>query len=220
MVELIPAFSLLGFISLVVLIILFKFSSTEILSLFEGVRLLVCVTGLLVALVILLHLFKEQPWTADILKVLIGVLVGTGAAGVITNKKEGGVEANNTKINNSTVVGRDYFDQKIETLESELATIQNAVITQNNNISSLDRDAEYGYLVNSIYERGSGISTSMTETIRYWESKGWSFYGISSDYNGADGMFILFRRKLKNNDSKNRHQKVQYYHGSQREKFV
>ena len=65
--------------------ILWKFQGSELLKLLEGKNTLAFLAFLLFVTLLIVHLFKEQKWTEDALKVVGGILVGaagTSATGV------------------------------------------------------------------------------------------------------------------------------------------
>ena len=68
------------------------------------------------------------------------------------------------------------------------------------------------YLVNTIYERGLGeAGKAIGDVVTHWESDGWKLMGISSDYQGMDGIFVLFQRPSEQGEPL-----MHLYHGSSR----
>jgi hypothetical protein len=66
------------------------------------------------------------------------------------------------------------------------------------------------YLVNTVYERGmEQTREAMTTVVARWESEGWKLMSMSSDYQGMDGVFLLFERSSNPGEPK-----IQVYHSS------
>ena len=55
---------------------------------------------------------------------------------------------------------------------------------------------------------------SISRVITFWHRMGWKLKHFSSDYQGMDGLFLIFERPKKDNDIQ-----VYYYHGSDTNRF-
>ena len=134
-IDYIPAILLLISIMTIILIVITKFGDKFFDSNFKTDNALIFVSSFLFIVILITHLFKEQPWTADTLKIIIGVLVGSGASKLSKARKE------DEKENTQTLTGNDIKDsivnqalgdinQTIENFKSEISKIGHAIINQ------------------------------------------------------------------------------------------
>src|SRR6266542_5071256 len=109
--EYVPAISLLVAFLIVFIAIIRKFSGEQLGSIFTGKNFLLLSSLLLFLILSVVHLFQNQTWTADVLKVIVGVFVGvsaTFAADSGKGKSENGVDMGSSKLgDNAKVAGRD-----------------------------------------------------------------------------------------------------------------
>ncbi|GAB3013833.1 hypothetical protein GCM10027051_16340 [Niabella terrae] len=135
LIDYIPAILLLISIMTIILIVITKFGDKFFDSNFKTDNALIFVASFLFIIILITHLFKEQPWTADTLKIIIGVLVGSGASKLSKTKKE------DDKGNSQTLTGNEIKDsivnqalgdinQKIDNFKSEVSKIEHAVVNQ------------------------------------------------------------------------------------------
>ncbi len=131
--DLIPAISMLLSAMIVTLVIVLKFGDKIFDNGLKNDNTLIIVVVFLFTFVLTTHLFKEQAWTADILKILIGALIGAGSVKLTQSKEAEQVRMGMTgnDIRNS-VVNQALGDisQKIESFKSEMSNFENAVINQ------------------------------------------------------------------------------------------
>ncbi|MDM1319359.1 hypothetical protein [Empedobacter falsenii] len=161
-------------------------------------NILILITGFLFITILIVHLFREQSWTADTLKILIGVLVGAGSAKVVDKRSEGGNSIDISGTSNGDIAGRD-INKNIQNIEKAISDIQNSVVHQNNQIKQFVGDnGDNDYVINTIYERGEEIKGAIEKVINYWQDKGWALKHISSDCHGMDGMLLFFTKAKQN----------------------
>lgn len=56
-------------------------------------------------------------------------------------------------------------------------------------------DGNYDYTLDIVLSSGLNLlRESLRNTIKHYESKGWAFHSLSSDYKGAGGCWLVFRR--------------------------
>lgn len=151
-----------------------------------------------------------------ILGAIAGYLFGAKADADTSHINKSSVDASGANFGDNTrVAGRDIN----ETVNNISARVQELgkILSQESvkidrliasNESRVSHPAEY--LINTIYERGlDRAGSSMDKVIARWESEGWRFMGLSSDYQGMDGVFLLFKRP-----SKEGRTNVHIYHGA------
>lgn len=133
--DMIPAILLLISIMTIIIIVIFKFGHKFFDSDYKTDNALIIVASFLFVLVLITHLFKEQTWTADTLKIIIGVLIGAGSSKLSKTKKE---DEKSTSLN---LTGNDIKDsiinqalgdinQKIENFKSDVSKIEHAIVNQ------------------------------------------------------------------------------------------
>ena len=115
---------------------------------------------------------------------------------------------------NGDIAGRDV-NKNIQNIEKAISDIQNSVVHQNNQIKQFVGDnGDNDYVINTIYERGDNFRESIKKVINYWQNRGWNLKHISSDYNGMDGVFLIFTRAKRGIEIE-----VHYQHGSDIKRF-
>lgn len=140
-------------------------------------RTLIFVASFLFVTLLITHLFKEQSWTGDILKVLIGVLLGVGSSSLATSKKieDKAITLSGNEIKDSVVnqAMRD-INQKFDNFNSQLSKFENAVINQSIEQSkTLVRRTERMRL-----ETEDHILISRLRTIQQMRSDHWTWQWI------------------------------------------
>jgi len=71
-----PALAVLFLVTLAAGVVLLKLDADKILALLNSSASLLLLAAFLFCIVLVTHLFQKADWTADLLKVLAGVLVG------------------------------------------------------------------------------------------------------------------------------------------------
>ncbi len=205
MISYIPAFSLLLVFFVAFVILLRKFTSEQLLEIFLGNSLLFLVSLLLYVTLLVLHLFQNQTWTADLLKIIIGIFVGASTTFVSSKEGDGkGVEIKGGQFgDHAKVAGRD-INEIIENLQSDVAEIKDSVVNQFSTIEQkLEKvDAGEGMPIDCLvvvsykwFRNGdSEIEDYLGSIIAEKQIQGWRFKTLSSDFKGIDGMMLVFTR--------------------------
>jgi hypothetical protein len=212
--QIIPGLSVLIALMGILFLFLWRLDASRISRLLEGRGFLLIVTLIISGLLMVANLFRQEAWTADVLKVLVGVVVGLGAS--MTGKKESNGSAvsasKSTFGDNAKIAGRD-INETIERMETTVNQIRDSVIQAKASLpvsSLMNRDEEY--LINTIYERGLERACDAAQKVtRYWLARGWSLRSLTSDYQGMDGLILLFARPAELNSEPGT---FQYFHGS------
>lgn len=216
----IPGLSILIALLIIVLVVFWKLDTKQLSKMLEGKGFLLISTLILFGFLLVLHLFQTQAWTADMLKVIIGVVVGLGASYSSEKKKADaglGVDARSSQFGDyAKVAGRD-INETIERMEAEIGEIRDSVFHQYSTIqqglASLSNQpaSRLDFLVNTVYERGMDRAVaSVKSVVNRWSAEGWQLFSVSSDYSGIDGMVLIFTRP-----SEGRGGRFQFYHGSE-----
>jgi hypothetical protein len=201
MTALVPGLAMMVFLIVVVVVLLRMLPrpSPETAATFFGL----IVALVLFSIVLITHLLAPQQWTADLLKVLVGAALGTGAAVAkkASSAPEGSGDQSSVDAKGATfgdaakIAGRD-INETIERLHSDVANIKDAVIHQNQTVASvlgLDQGADL--LLNTIYERDPvQVSAAIESVAQHWQGEGWTLRHFSSDYQGMDGIYLVFSR--------------------------
>jgi hypothetical protein len=209
-IEYIPAILILVSVMTIVIIILTKYGDKIFDKEYKADNVLLLVAGFLFTTVLIVHLFKEQAWTPDTLKFLIGVLVGAGSSKLGRRKDNvhSSAEIHGSNIDGD-VAGRD-INKNIQNIKDAVSDIKDSVIHQNNQIKQVIGDTvDNDYLINTIFERGNKISAPIERVIQHWQRDGWTLKHFSSDYQGMDGIYLIFSRPKQGDQPQ-----VEYHHGS------
>jgi gas vesicle protein len=226
----IPAISLLVAFVIIVVVLTIKLKSEQLEKIFSGKNFLLIAAIVLFCVLSVVHLFNPQDWTADVLKVIVGVLVGASAAFTASDKKSEGTSVGEGAAqigSNNKMAGRDINETienmqgNIENMKSEVSQIKDSVVNQytkiEKSLSSLSpqNDIVLDFLINTIYERGSDDMTkAMGKVINARQNQGWRFSHLSSDYQGIDGVILVFTKPSEGSQSN-----FSYFHGSQMERI-
>ena len=134
MVQFFPALSILFCFFIITLIILVKIKAEQIPELLGSKSfLIIFVSGLFIILLIV-HMFKEQSWTADLLKVVAGVLTGAVAALNINSISSNKESVDQLAIGNDIQqAGRDIHN--IKKMIGDLKNVTDSVVNQYHNIN-------------------------------------------------------------------------------------
>ena len=244
MIELVPALALLSAFIIIFVMTLRKFTGEQLAEIFTTTNFLLLAAMILFCILVVVHLFQAQTWTADVLKVIVGVLVGAGASYAndkgkkeLDDDQRSGVDVGNSTFgDNVKLAGRD-INETIQNIRNDIQNLKDEVTTQSTiidhalaNLATMGRDlnglvlrAEKGdeeifdYLFNTIHNRfyDSGenrVTRAIENVINHWRDNGWKFVSFTSDYQGIDGLVLLFSRPAKGTNSE-----VLYFHGSKME---
>jgi len=218
-VDFIPAISILVSIMTIIIIVLLKYGNKIFDGEYKASTILLLVTTYIFITILIVHLFREQTWTADTIKILVGALIGVGSAKLAREKSESNSSINNKGIIQGKVAGRD-INEYIENIERAISNIKNSIVNQNNKIEQIvDASFDNDYIINTVFTSGDirERSRDISKVIKFWHNKGWKLKHFSSDYKGMDGLFLIFE-KPKRPEADDI--KVYYYHGSDTNKSL
>ncbi|MCY1234120.1 hypothetical protein D3C87_142860 [compost metagenome] len=191
LINLIPPLSILISVMIILVLVIVKFGDKIFDKGYKAGNTLLLVTCFLFLTLLIVHLFKEQDWTPDTLKILIGVLVGTGSIKLAKKVHSSGSSVDINGNVGGDVAGRD-INKNIQNIQEAISEIKDSVVHQNNQFVKETNDTDY--LIHTIYERGEEIKTAITTVITHWQDQGWILKHFSSDYNGMDGIFLIFSK--------------------------
>ncbi|MCL2763869.1 MAG: hypothetical protein FWD40_01145 [Treponema sp.] len=207
--EFIPAIIILGSVMAIIIIIILKYGNIIFDRNYKSGNILLIVIASLFIMILIVHLFKEQTWTADTLKILVGALIGASSTKISRKKSKGDSSVDNNGIIQGDVAGRD-INKNIQNIEKAVSDIKDSVVHQNNKIEQIiDNNPDKDYLINTIYERGSRVANGISKVIRFWRSEGWTLKHFCSDYQGMDGLFLIFEKPKQSDEIQ-----IYYYNGS------
>jgi hypothetical protein len=129
MLQFVPALSLLGAFMVISLVLLSKVKTEQVPALLEAKNVLLLFASGLFCVLLVVHLFKEQAWTADLLKVVAGVLAGAVATLTAASKDKAKDSLAQTAIGNDIQqAGRDI--NNVKKLVGDLKQVTDSVINQ------------------------------------------------------------------------------------------
>lgn len=173
---------------------------------------------LIAVLATLLAVAKSDNLTAamGILGAIAGYLFGAKADSSSTQSNDSRVDASGANFgDNARVAGRD-LNETVNNINARVQELGEILSQEGLKIDRLvasqetTRSSSMNYLVNTLYERGmEKTREAMTTVVEHWESEGWKLTSMSSDYQGADGIFLLFERP-----SNPMEPKIQIFHSS------
>lgn len=215
MTQFIPAFSIMGFLLVIFVTIILKFDQERIGAAIKEVNSAIAFATLLFVVVGLIHLFSPQPWTPDILKVVVGVIVGAasvGGAKSLVDAAKSVEAAGATFGDNAKLAAGDIneISQKIENLKGDVSSIKNSVIKQYPKIDSAlgalepDKSKVKEVLFTPIYFRDSEPIQEIVSISRQLETEGWKLQYSSNGFGDATadaGILLLFERHRNPNDN-------------------
>ena len=150
-----------------------------------------------------------------ILGAIAGYLFGSTEKEKTTPEGSVADASNSTFGDNAKVAGRD-INETINNIQGQLQALGNLVSKEGAKIDSIvayQQDLQHGafeYLLNTIYERSmKDTQQAISKVVSTWALQGWSLVGLTSDYQGMDGIFLLFKRP-----SSDANMGVQIFHGS------
>lgn len=131
--EYIPALSLLVTFIIIFIAIFRKFNNEQLVNIFSGRNFVLLLSFALFLILLIVHLFQSQTWTADVLKVIIGVFIGVSTTFVA----ESGVNIGSSKLgDNAKIAGRDineFIDKvvnDIKNVRGDISQVKDSVIKQ------------------------------------------------------------------------------------------
>jgi len=142
--QFIPAISLLVACLIVFIAILRKFNGEQLSNIFAGKNFLLLSSLLLFLILSVVHLFQNQAWTADVLKVIVGVFVGVSATfAAESGKSKQGVDMGSSNLgDNAKVAGRDINESidkivnDVKNMRGEISQVKDSIIKQYPTIQS------------------------------------------------------------------------------------
>ena len=162
---------------------------------------------------------------ADTLNAAMGIL-GAIAGYLFGAKAENGQETNNSKVSatgatfgdSARVAGRDINEtvNNINARVQELGQMLSQEATKIDRLIAIqdEQHVSMEYLINTVYERQlEHAGQAIRAVISHWESEGWKFKVMSSDFHGMDGIFLVFERPSASGEAN-----VYVYHGSKMSK--
>jgi hypothetical protein len=167
---------------------------------------------LIAVLAALLAIAKSDNLNAamGILGAIAGYLFGAKA-----DSDSSSVDASGANLgDNARIAGRD-INETVNNINARVQELGKLVSQEQAKIDRLvvSQEARQGpmeYLINTIYERQlDRAAASMNTVLSRWMAEGWSFMGLSSDFQGMDGIFLLFERAAEDGVPC-----VHVYHGS------
>ncbi|MEO0797526.1 MAG: hypothetical protein AAFX93_20445 [Verrucomicrobiota bacterium] len=205
----------MGFLLVIFIITILKFDQDRLGAAIKEVNLAIVFATLLFVVVGLIHLFSPQPWTPDILKVVIGVIVGAASAGgakSLVDAAKSVEAAGATFGDNAKLAAGDIneISQKIENLKGDVSSIKNSVIKQYPKIDSALNTLESEkfkvkeVLFTPVYFRESEPIQEIVLISRRLEAEGWNLKYASNGFGDATvdaGILLLFERHRNPNDN-------------------
>jgi len=208
--DFIPAISILISIMTITIIVLLKYGDKIFDREYKASNILLLVIASLFFTILIVHLFKEQTWTADILKILVGTLIGAGSTKLSRKRSDSDSSIYNKGTIKGDVAGRD-INKNIQNIESAISEIKDSVVHQNNKIEQIvGVNSDNDYVINTVYDRNQ-MCDGISRVIKFWHNKGWTLKHFCSDYNGMDGLFLIFEKPKR---TKSDGIEVYFYRGS------
>lgn len=192
-----------GFIVLLIGAIVWRLSPEQLADLLKNTNLVVWATAALFVTLLVFHTLTPQDWTADILKVVVGAMVGAGAGAAAAAAKSpgatGGANVAGSQFGDDTkIAGRD-INEVIEQMVNEIGEVRESVINSYGAmtaVADLSRQVTQpkSYLFHTIYDRQQRAEV-VDVVVEDREEEGWRLEGVTSDYAGMDGMILIFSRE-------------------------
>ncbi len=197
LVDLIPAVMVLLSVMIIIIIVLLKYGNKVFDKDYKTPNILLFVTAFLFTTILIVHLFKEQTWTADTLKILIGVLVGAGSTKLSEKKYDGGssVELSGDSKVGGDVAGRD-INKNIQNIQEAISKIESSIVHQNNQIKQImngETETLEDFIFHFLYYTRT-LHKDIETVVTKWTAEGYQFKEIVSDFKGFDGMILVFSK--------------------------
>lgn len=201
LIDFIPAILILVSVMTIAIIVLTKYGDKLFDKDYKAANILLLVTTFLFVTILIVHLFKEQTWTADTLKILIGVLLGAGSTKLADKKNEGGNSIDISGNPTGDVAGRD-INKNIQNIEKAISDIQNSVVHQNNQIKQFVGQSKIteDFIFHFLYYTQT-LHKDIESVVTKWTGDGYQFKEIVSDFKGFDGMILIFTKPSETDES-------------------
>jgi hypothetical protein len=195
LLQLLPATLILLSVMIIVVILIQKSGDRLWDRKFPEGSTVLLISGFMFIMLLVVHLFQPQDWTSDLLKVLVGVLVGAGSYKL--TKREAGsgssVDISGGQVGGD-VAGHD-INKAFEHIDRAISEIKDSVVQQHNQIRQFATErGAVDFLIHTLYERGDELAAGFERVAGHWIAKGWKLSFFSSDYRGTDGIFLIFTR--------------------------
>ena len=196
-----PPLSILIVFLLLSIILIFKFKTKHILTVFEGKNFFLLGTLIVIFLLLSFYLFKpNETWVADLLKIAIGVFAGAGAIGIKEKESKKNKGESSLSLDNSTIsgtgnklAGRD-INESIHNIEKAFGDIKDSVVNQDNKIQQfLNSSGELDHSIHMIYNRNHIFDDMQQVVVRRLE-EGWTLTNIEFALDTIDGVILLFTK--------------------------
>lgn len=203
LIDYIPAILILLSVMIITIIVLIKYGDRIFDKDYKVTNICLFVTTFLFITILIFHLFKEQTWTADILKILIGVLLGVSSTKLADKKSEGesSVDISGGSVKGD-VAGRD-INKDIQNIKEAISKIEGSIVHQNNQIKQFVGDKSVtteDFIFHFLYYTSS-LHKDIETVVTKWTADGHQFKEIVSDFEGFDGMILIFAKPSKTNES-------------------
>ena len=192
LIDFLPALSLLVAFSLVLIIVTLHSGKTIFEKECKLEIVLLCLAALLFVTLLIVHLFKEQPWIESVLQVIVGVLFGMAITSISFRNYVNSGSVDIFGLVNGDVAGRDMI-KTIQNIDKCVSNIKDSVVHQDNKINQItDRlfnvDVLFFFL-----ERGKILENGLSPTLRILNEKGWLFRHFCLDQNRDYIVMVLVR---------------------------
>lgn len=196
--EYLPAISILLVFLVIVTILLLKLKNDELLKLYEGKNFFLLGSLVIIFLLISFHLFKAESWTADLLKIAIGVFVGAGSIALKEKKSE--LKESSVNMDGSTVhgdvAGRD-INKRIQNIDKAISDIKDSVVNQNNKFEQhFISNRKKNHIIHMIYHRNR-VLDEIQAVVTHWMEDGWVLQSVTNTYDTLDGLIMIFTKESK-----------------------
>jgi hypothetical protein len=203
-----PAFSILFVMITVIFLIVLRLPHFDLVNMLDQRGFIVIATFSIFSLTLSLHLFQNQEWTADILKVIIGVVVGVTASFKSKDSTQvGGTDVNvkGSEFGDFTkIAGHDINEtlQKIDKLDGDVHEIKNSVIHQHQYIEQVAKFADalpppgnktdYLFVV-APNGTDAMLSGQAQKIISKWSDRSWRFDSLAHG-TGPSWIYIFVKK--------------------------
>lgn len=145
----------------------------------------------------------------SILSAIAGYLFGANLESGSTESNESRVDAAGANFgDNARVAGRD-LNETVNNIHAQVEALNRLLSQETLKIDrfimqqEVRRNGSMHYLVNTLTQRlFQDLQESMNIVVKNWESQGWKLVNITSDYQGTDGVILLFERPAAPDEAK------------------
>lgn len=192
--EFLPALTLTVFFLVIYGSLVAKLSSTAITEILKSSNAVLIISVLLFASVGIIYLFAKPDWAADLMKVIVGIVVGS----VATKGFSSSVDASGIFGNSAKVAGRDINEMidNVSSMQGKINQIKKAVFHQAKSSQSTD------LLFLPIFpENGEPISLS-ANAIRKVSQNGWVLKTATQGYADNQAFVLIFSRSSEQSEGR------------------